>query len=256
MLLAVDTGNTNISIGVHDGAIWTHRWRACTTPHRTADEYVALFRELLREGDISCGDQWGSVLSSVVPELTGELQRCVATLCGRSPLVVTPSTDTGLSVGTSHPTEIGTDLLANAAGAWSTFASACIAVGCGTAITLTAVSDSPRILGVTIAPGLTGAVESLSHGTAMLPHIELKPPGRAIGADTVSAIQAGVLYGFADLVGGLVRRVREEMGGSPKVVGTGGHVGIIAPLVDVFDRVDPWLTLEGLRIIAARNDVV
>jgi len=160
-----------------------------------------------------------------------------------------------MEVTTSHPAEIGADLLANAVGAWDAFSTACIAVGCGTAITLTAVSDSRRILGVAIAPGLNAAVESLSHGTAMLPHIELRPPLRVIGTDTVSAIQAGILYGFAGLIEGLVGRMREEMGGCPKVVSTGGHAGIMAPLVRVFDRTDPWLTLEGLRIIAGRNRI-
>jgi type III pantothenate kinase len=252
MLLALDTGNSNISVGVHDGSAWAHRWRLCTTPHRTADEYVALLRELLRGEDIRSGALSGSVLSSVVPELTGELETCITVLCGSPPLVVTPTTDAGIGVDTARPTEIGTDLLANAVGAWAAFGSACIAVGCGTAITLTAVSETARILGVSIAPGLNGAVEALSHGTAMLPHIELKPPARAIAADTVSAIQAGVLYGYASLVDGLVARMKKEMGGSPKVVGTGGHVGILEPLVASFDRVDPWLTLEGLRIIAER----
>lgn len=255
MLLAMDTGNSNISIGVHDGATWPHRWRICTSPHRTADEYGVLLRELLRAESIAAEDLAGSVLSSVVPELTGELDSCITMLTGRPPLVVGPTTNTGLEVTTSHPAEIGADLLANAVGAWDAFSCACIAVGCGTAITLTAVSDARRILGVVIAPGLNAAVESLSHGTAMLPHIELKPPERAIGTDTVSAIQAGVLYGFAGLIEGLVDRMQGEMGGSAKVVGTGGHAGIMAPLVRVFDRTDPWLTLEGLRIIAGRNGI-
>jgi len=160
---------------------------------------------------------------------------------------------TGLRIRTDNPTEVGADLVANAVAAYARFQSSCIVVDFGTALTFTAVAEPGDLLGVAIAPGLNSAAGALSRDTAQLPRVQLAPPPTAIGRNTTHSIQSGLVFGYVGLVEALIGRMRQELGGRAHAVATGGLAPIIAPLTDQFAEIDPWLTLEGLRIIAERN---
>lgn len=253
MLLAVDVGNTNIAFGVHDGEQWLHHWRIRTVPDQMPDEYAALFRELLREGGLTMGDLDRAVVSSVVPPVTGALTEMLYRHTGQDPLVVGPGVRTGIRIRTDNPAEVGADLVANAVAAYARFRQNCVVVDFGTALTFTAVAEPGDLLGVAIAPGLNAAAAFLSSATAQLPRVRLVPPPTAIGRNTVHSIQAGVVFGYIGLVETLVARMRAEMGGEASAVATGGLARVIAPLSTEFAAIEPWLTLDGLRIISNRN---
>jgi len=266
MLLAIDVGNTNISIGIYDQErqhssippLPAHHWRIRTARDKMPDEYAVLFRALLCEDGLALEDMDRSILSSVVPPLTGILSEMIAEHVKRDPLVVGPGVRTGIRIRTDNPAEVGADLVANAVGAYYRFQSNCIVVGFGTALTFTAVAEPGDLLGVAIAPGLNTAASALSSRTAQLPHVQLLPPPSVIGRNTVHSIRAGLVFGYLGLVEALIQRMRAEMGGQATAIATGGLARAIAPLSDEFAadpavRIDPWLTLDGLRIIAERN---
>lgn len=253
MLLAIDVGNTNIAFGVYRDGEWTNHWRLRTVPEQMPDEYAVLFRSLFRESDIASGEIDRAVLSSVVPSVTDALTRMLGEQLARAPLVVGPGVRTGIRIRTDNPSEVGADLVANAVAAYARFEQNCIVVDFGTALTFTAVAVPGDLLGVAIAPGLNAAAASLSSQTAQLPRVQLAPPPAAIGRNTIHSIQSGVVYGYIGLVETLIRRMRAEMGGSALAVATGGLARVIAPLSDEFAAIEPWLTLDGLRIIADRN---
>lgn len=255
MLLAIDVGNTNIAFGIHDRDRdrWTNHWRIRTVPDKMPDEYGVLFRDLMRDAGLEMRDIHRVVLASVVPPLTGTLSEMFKRQINREPLVVGPGVRTGLRIRTDNPAEVGADLVANAVAAYARFQSNCIAVDFGTALTFTAVAEPGDLLGVTIAPGLNAAASALFRNTAQLPRVQLTPPPAAIGRNTIHSIQAGVVFGYVGLVEALLDRMRREMGGHAQAIATGGLAQVIAPLTDRFADVDPWLTLEGLRIIAERN---
>ncbi len=253
MLLAIDVGNTNIAFGTYDGRHWTHHWRVRTVPDKMPDEYAVLFRALMREAGLELSQVDRAVLSSVVPPLTGTLATMLEREMGRKPLIVGPGVRTGLRIRTDNPAEVGADLVANAVAAYARLRDNCIAVDFGTALTFTAVAAPGDLLGVAIAPGLRAAVAALSSGTARLPLVRLMSPPAAIGRNTVHSIQAGVIFGYVGLVEGLIARMRDEMGGRAKAIATGGLAPVIAPLCTGFAAIEPWLTLDGLRIIAERN---
>jgi type III pantothenate kinase len=160
---------------------------------------------------------------------------------------------TGIRIRTENPTEVGADLVANAVAAYARFQGNCIVVDFGTALTFTAVAVPGDLLGVAIAPGLNSAAAALSSNTAQLPRVRLIPPPTAIGRNTVHSIQSGVVFGYIGLVEALIGRMRAELGGDAQAVATGGLARTIAPLTDQFAAIEPWLTLDGLRIIAERN---
>ncbi len=253
MLLAISAGNTNIALGIYQQGQWTHHWRIRTVPDKMPDEYGVLFRELMRDEGLHMGDVRRAVLSSVVPPLTGALADILKRQMGCEPLVIGPGVRTGLRIRTDNPTEVGADLVANAVAAYARFQSNCIVVDFGTALTFTAVAEPGDLLGVAIAPGLNSAAGALSRDTAQLPRVQLIPPPTAIGRNTTHSIQSGLVYGYVGLVEALIGRMRQELGGQACVVATGGLAPIIAPLTDRFTEVDPWLSLEGLRIIVERN---
>jgi len=253
MLLAIDAGNTNIAFGTYRHGQWTNHWRIRTVPDKMPDEYGVLFRELMHDEGLQMGDVQRAVLCSVVPPLTGVLGEMLAQRMGREPLVIGPGVRTGLRIRTDNPTEVGADLVANAVAAYARFQSNCIVVDFGTALTFTAVAEPGDLLGVAIAPGLNSAAGVLSRNTAQLPRVQLIPPPAAIGRNTTHSIQSGLVFGYVGLVEALIGRMRQELGGQAHAVATGGLAPIIAPLTDQFTEIDPWLTLEGLRIIAERN---
>jgi len=254
MLLAIDTGNSNIVFGVHSGKEWLHQWRISTDPTKMPDEYAVLFRDLLREEDLQGSDIDQVMISSVVPSLTEKLQSMTARLSGTTPLIVGPGVKTGLKINIGNPSELGSDIVCNCVAAYKLFGEACIVVDFGTALTFTALSDAGEVLGVSIAPGLQSAAEALSEHTAQLPQVWLAPPSSVLGRNTVQSIQSGVVYGYTGMVEYLIDRIRREMK-KPQapVVATGGKSAVISPLTDRFNKIEPWLILEGLRIIAEKN---
>ncbi len=253
MFLAVDIGNTNVVFGAHDGERWVRHWRARTVAEKMPDEYAVLFRAFLRAEGLEAAVFEQVVLSSVVPPLTGALRGMLAAETGVQPLVVSHAIETGLGFAVRNPAEVGADLIANGVAAYQRFGRACIAVDFGTATTFSAISDEADFLGVAIAPGLNLAASALAGQTAQLPQIYLSAPARVVGTDTISALQAGLVGGYVGLVEGLIDRIRAELGESVPVIATGGLSSLIVPLTDRFTARDPWLTLEGLRIIGARN---
>lgn len=253
MLLAIDVGNSNIKIGLCRDRTWLHRWQIHTQKENTADEYGIVMRNLLRQSDIDPGDVGFAIISSVVPPATGSLREMLISLFDKKPLIVAPGVKSGLRIRTDNPAEVGSDLVAGAVAAYERYRTGCIVVGFGTALTFTAVAEPGDILGVAIAPGLNYASEALFEHTAQLRLVDLSVPDTAIGKNTVHSIQSGILFGYVGMVESIIRRFRSEMHGPAEVIGTGGQAEILAPLTDVFTEIDPWLNLEGLRLIAELN---
>ena len=253
MLLAIDAGNTNIVFGVYEEDRWIQRWRIRTVPDKMPDEYGVLFRDLLDRERIDIGRVDRAVMGSVVPPLTDNLVKMVYQLIQKKPMVLSSGIRTGIRIRTDNPVELGSDLVANAVAAYTHFQGNCIVVDFGTALTFTAVQEPGDLLGVAIAPGLVSAADALSRRTAQLPLVQLVPPKSAIGRNTVQSIQSGILFGYVGMVEGLIDRIRRELVGEVKVIATGDFAESIASLTDYFNVIEPWLTLEGLRIIADRN---
>jgi len=193
-----------------------------------------------------------TVLSSVVPQLTRGMADMLATQTGHAPVLVSAKLDTGIQIVTDQPERVGSDLIANAVAGYARARGNCIVIDFGTATTLTAVAEPGEMRGVAIAAGLTTTADALVGRTAQLPQIELVPPPSAIGRNTIHAMQAGLVLGHIAMVEGLVARIKRELGGA-HVIATGGLSTVLQPHTDCFDEVDPWLTLEGLRLIADRN---
>ena len=254
MLLAVNVGNTNTVLGVFRGAELEHQWRTSTETERTADELAVLFGGLLEQADLSFSNQiTGVVISSVVPTSTGALRDMVERYFNFPPVIVGPGTKTGMPILTDNPRELGADRVVNALAAFNRYGGPCIVIDFGTATTYDAVSEKGEFLGGAIAPGLQTKNASLSRETARLPQVELQAPRTAIGKNTVDAIQSALIFGTAAEADGMIERMRKEFGGDATVVATGGLASLIIPHCQFVDEHDPWLTLEGLRLVFERN---
>jgi type III pantothenate kinase len=254
MLLCIDIGNTNIVFGLWDEGEWLAHWRVRTVREQMPDEYAMLLQALLRDGGYEFSAITRVVLSSVVPPLTTTFSELFARYLGDKTLIVGPGVRSGLRIRIDNPVELGADLVANAVAAYHRFHSACIIVDFGTATTFSAVSEEGDYLGVAIAPGLEITAEALAGRTAQLPRVSLVPPPGTIGKNTVHSMQSGLVFGYVGLVECLIGRIREELGGKAQVIATGGLSRVLAPLTSEIAVVDPWLTLEGLRLIAERNE--
>lgn len=254
MLLAVNVGNTNTMLGVFAGEELHHQWRLSTEPERTADELAVLFAGLLEQVDLAFSNQiTGVVLSSVVPTSTSALRDMVNRYFNFPPVVVEPGTRTGLSIHTDNPKEVGADRIVNALAAFTRYGGPCIVIDFGTATTFDVVTEKGEFLGGVIAPGVQTSNAALSRETARLPQVELQAPRSSIGRNTVEAIQSGLIFGGASETDGMIERIRKELGGAATVVATGGLASEIVPHCQFVDEVDPWLTLEGLRLVFERN---
>ncbi len=256
MLLSVDVGNTQTHIGVWRGDELLHQWRASTVPSRTADELAMLFGNFLAMADLSFARQVGGiVVCSVVPPVTQELRELTRRYFGYPALVVEPGVRTGVAILTDNPKEVGADRIANAVAAHELFpGSNALVVDFGTAITVDAVSARGDYLGGAIAPGLETAADALFQATAQLGRVELPQAApAALGKNTVASVQSGLIYGIAGLVDGLVGRIADELEGPSRVVATGGHATVVARHSRRIEKVDPILTLTGLRLIYERN---
>jgi type III pantothenate kinase len=255
VLLAVDVGNSQTHIGVFDGPRLLHEWRASTQASRTADELALLFGHFLSFAGLSFPeDLTGLVTSSVVPRVTQEMRSMSPRFLGRPAVVVEPGVKTGVAILTDNPREVGADRIANAVAAHDLFDRApCIVVDFGTALTVDAVSGRGELLGCAIAPGAETAATALFSATAQIRRVELVAPPAAVGKTTVTSVQSGIIYGTAAMVDGLVDRIGREVGGDPQVVATGGLAPVVVEHCSLVERVEPMLTLMGLRLIFERN---
>lgn len=255
MLLAVDVGNTQTHLGVFKRGELVHEWRASTVAKRTADELALLFGSFLELADLSFSREiTGVAICSVVPKATMELRDMTEQYFGFPAVVVEPGTKTGLAVMMDNPREVGADRIATAVAAHDMFPGEnVVVVDFGTAITVDAVSAKGQYLGGAIAPGVDTSATALFAATAQIRRVELVAPPHAIGKTTVHAVQSGVIYGTAALVDGLVRRATEEMGGEAAVVATGGLAPVVAEHCETIDKLEPMLTLLGLKLIYERN---
>jgi type III pantothenate kinase len=253
MLLAIDIGNSNVVLGVFDGATLVGDWRVGTDPAKTRDEYAILLLDLLRVGGFSPDQVDGVILSSVVPPLTPLFEELAEAYFHRSPLTVSAELETGLTIRYENPGEVGTDRIVNAAAAYRRYGGPLIIVDFGTATTFCVVTANGEYLGGAIAPGLKISAEALYARTAKLPKVELTRPKSVIGRDTTTSMQAGLVFGYAGLVDALVDRIQRELGLECYVLATGGLAGLISPESRTIREVRPTLTLEGLSLLYRLN---
>ncbi|MGH2835280.1 MAG: type III pantothenate kinase [Solirubrobacteraceae bacterium] len=255
-LLVVDVGNTQTHFGVFDAGSErvAEHWRFASDRESTSDELAALLASLLALRGLSFADVGGSIVSSTVPRLYDQWRAVASRYIGHEMLVVGPSLKTGMPIRTENPYEVGADRLVNAVAAYARVGSTCVVVDFGTAITYDAVSAEGEYLGGIITPGIEISLQALSERAAKLPIVELGEPRAVIGRSTVEAIRSGIAFGFAGQVEGIVRRLREELGESTKVIATGGFSTVMYPFIkETIDEVDELLTLTGLRLIWNRN---
>jgi type III pantothenate kinase len=257
MLLAIDVGNTNIVLGVFQGAELIRSWRLQSLRERTADELGLLVEGLFANSRINRSDIHGIVLGSVVPPLTTTVTAMLWRYFERRPLIIDPATNTGMPIRYDTPSEVGADRIASAIAAYDAYGAASqtplIVCDFGTATTLDAVSGEGEYLGGAICPGVTISADALFQRAARLPRIDVRKPATVIGRTTVGAMESGLFFGYVGMVEGLVRRMREELGGNAVCVATGGLAIVIAPETPLIDHVDVDLTLQGMRIVWERN---
>ena len=253
MLLAIDIGNTNVTLGIFDGEKLAATWRLASDPHKMPDEYAVLLLNLLDHSGISPTDITDAVMCSSVPPLVVTFDELSRNYFGVKPLTVGAGVKTGIRVLYENPREVGADRVTDAVAAFRLYGGPVIVVDCGTATVFDAVSQEGDYFGGAIAPGITLAMDALVSRTSMLRRIELVAPKLAIGRNTVQSMQSGIIFGYVGLVEALVKRFKNELGGEAKVVGTGGLVDIIARESTAFDVIDPDLTLSGLRMIYEMN---
>lgn len=253
MLLAIDVGNTNITLGVYQGETLGPRWRLATVHERMPDEYGLQLLGLLDHAGITPGELSGACLASVVPPLTGTILEACREYLDQDPLVVDTGVKTGVRILYENPRAVGADRIVDAAAVGVLYGVPACVVDFGTATTFDAISPQGDYLGGAIAPGINIAAEALFLRAAKLPRVDLQRPPTAIGRNTAHAMQSGLLYGYVGLVEGMVARFRDELGPNMKVIATGGLAEVVSRETDVIEIIAPWLTLDGLRIIWGLN---
>jgi type III pantothenate kinase len=249
MLLALDIGNSDITVGLWHENAWKYHWRIPSRIDQPELFYGIKMRDFFLEASLQIEKVEIIVISSVVPGLTDKIKNVIRSLAKREPILVGPGVYDKLPIEVLNPYEIGSDLVANATAAYFKFKQTCIVVDFGTALTFTTVSGEGKILGVSIVPGLRTAIRALSQNTAKLFDVPLEMPASALGRNTVTAIQSGIVIGYEGLVKGVVEAIRKELKTECPVIATGGLSFVITSLKGFFQLVDPQLTLDGLRII-------
>jgi type III pantothenate kinase len=248
MLLAVDVGNTQTVFGLYDGEALADHWRVATEEHRTGDELGILLDRLLDARELT-----GVCLSSTVPVLIRAYEEWAERWAGARLLVLGPGTRTGIPIRYDDPREVGPDRIANSVAALERYGAPCIVVDFGTSTNFDVVSPAGEYVGGVLAPGIEVSMDALFARAARLVKVDFAEPPAVIGKTTAAALQSGLVYGFAGQVDRIVEQIRSELGAEARCVATGGLAELIAPHARTVEKVDPWLTLEGLRLVWARN---
>jgi len=254
MILTLDIGNTNMKTALFDGTEMKEYWRLSTNRNRTSDEYGMAMMNLLNHYGIDRGQVEGIMMSSVVPQINFTIEHMCRNYFGMEPMKIEPGVKTGINIKYENPRELGSDRIANAVAAFELYGGPCITIDFGTATSFGAISARGEFLGGAICPGLKLAADALTERTAKLPRFELVKPENVIGRNTVSNMQAGIVYGYIGQIKYLVNRMKKEMGvDGIKVIATGGLAVLVAGESSVIDVMDGLLTLKGLRIIYEKN---
>jgi type III pantothenate kinase len=253
MLLAIDIGNTNTTLGIFQEQSLVFNFRLTTRIGQTMDEYGIFVRNLLSLAGIQRDTLSGMVVASVVPPLDDVIETMAKKYLHIEPMFIRPGIKTGLALNVESPSEVGADRIVDCVGALSRYAPPLIVVDFGTATTFDAVSENREFLGGAIAPGLKISAESLFQKAAKLPEVPFQKPEMAIGRNTVTNIQSGLFFGYVGLVNGVLSRMKAELGENSQVIATGGLASVIFPESTLIDTIDEDLTLEGLRVLFEKN---
>jgi type III pantothenate kinase len=253
MLLTIDIGNTNITIGLYEEEKLGARWRLATDHDRMPDEYGLQILSLLQHSGCPPTQLHGICMSSVVPALTGKIRQACKDYLNQDPLIVDYRTNTGVKILLEDPASIGADRIVDALAVHHLYGGPACVIDFGTATTFDAIDTEGNYLGGAIAPGIGIASEALFSRTAQLPRVALVAPPSVIGKNTIHAIQSGMIFGYVSLVEGMVSRFRQELGTAMKVIGTGGLTELISKQTNAIQILAPWLTLDGLRIVWEMN---
>lgn len=253
MLLVIDVGNSNTVLGIYQGDTLKKDWRVGTDKYRTVDEYAMLINDLFRLSGLSFSDLSAVIVSCVVPPMLDTLERLCRQYFQLDAYVVGPGFKTGMPIHYENPREVGADRIVNAVAAYEKCRCSLIVVDFGTATTFDVISAAGAYQGGAIAPGVGISSEALFSRASKLPRVEFARPPQIIAKNTVNSIQAGIFFGYVGLVEGIVGRMKKELDDPPKVLATGGLAAPIAAATDFIDQVEPFLTLEGLRILYHRN---
>ena len=253
MILVIDVGNTNIVLGIYKGKQLLHHWRISTNRSGTVDEYGIMIHNLFQYAGISLQQIEGVAISSVVPPLMGLLEQLCAKYMKKTPLIIGPGVKTGLNIRYENPREVGADRIVNSVAAIEKYGAPLIVVDFGTATTFDYIDEEANYIGGAIVPGIAISTEALYQRAAKLPRIELTKPKSVVGRNSVTSMQAGIIFGYVGQVDGIVNRIKKEFNVSPRVIATGGLAELIFAESETIEVVDPMLTLEGLRLIYERN---
>ena len=253
MLLLVDAGNTNVVMAVHDGREYRGIWRIATEPQRTSDEYAVWLLGLFQLTGRARQDITAAVIGTVVPAALYHLRRLVRDWFDVEPLIARSTLNWGFEIKMDQPAEVGADRLLNALAAHTAYRGPLVVIDFGTATTFDVVDHEGSYVGGVIAPGINLSIEALHRAAARLPRIGIGRPQAVIGRGTVAAMQSGIYWGYVAMIEGMVARIKGEMGTPLKVIATGGLAPLLAEGTTVIERIDPDLTLDGLRLLAERN---
>ncbi|MDN3451142.1 type III pantothenate kinase [Planococcus sp. APC 3906] len=256
MILVMDVGNTNIVLGVYGEQQLLHHWRLETDRHKTEDEYGMQIKMLLNDSGLGFEAIGGIIMSSVVPPIMFSLERMCQKYFHIKPMVVGPGVKTGLNIKYDNPREVGADRIVNAVAAIHEYGTPLIIVDFGTATTYCYIDERQQYMGGAIAPGIGISTEALYNRASKLPRIEIARPANVVGKNTVSAMQAGIVFGYVGQAEGIIARMKSQSKQKPTVIATGGMASLIAAESSMIDKVDPFLTLKGLYLIYKRNQAL